>query len=114
VDLQSKVASFYIIMAGRPPTYRETREFFEDEVDELLEALSGWEEGGDEDLEHIAKEIGDVAVCLVAIAEAMGIEFEEACDIVAEDNLQNKIPTRGGKVRKKAGYVPPSMKRAVL
>ena len=114
MDLQSKVLNFYVTMTGRPPAYRETREYFEDEVDELLEALSGWEEGGDEDLEHIAKEIGDVAFCLVAIAEALGIEFEEAADIVAEDNLTQKIPTRGRKVRRKQGYEPPSMRRAVL
>jgi len=113
VDLQSKVASFYIIMAGRPPTYRETREYFEDEVDELLEALSGWEEGGDEDLEHIAKEIGDVAFCLVAVAEALGIEFEEACDIVADSNM-TKQPTRGGKVKKGNRYQEPDMRRAIL
>ena len=115
MDLQSKVLNFYVTMTGSPPNYREAREYFEEEVDELLSALSRWEEGDeDESIEHIAKEIGDAAFCLAALSDAMGIEFEEAADIVADDNLQNKIPTRGGKVRKRSGYLPPNMKRAVL
>lgn len=115
MDLQSKVTNFYMTLKGRPPTYREAREYLEEEFDELLAALTRWEEGDeDETIEHIAKEIGDAAFTLVAIADAVGVDYEEAAGIVAEDNLTNKVPTKTGKIRKKAGYVPPSMKRAVL
>jgi NTP pyrophosphatase (non-canonical NTP hydrolase) len=121
MDLQSQVSGFYMLMAGRPPNSREALEYFEEEVDELLEALDEWflavQNGAPTKpdlIAHVAKEIGDVAFCLVAIAEAVGVDYEEAADIVAEDNLQNKLPTRRGKVRKKQGYSPPSMKGAIL
>lgn len=122
MDLQSKVASFYWTMTGRAADYIEARERFEEEVEEFLEALDEWAlavEDGDEDaimeaLLHVAKESGDVSFTNAALCDTAGVDYDEAADIVADDNLQNKVPTRGGKVRKKAGYLPPSMKRAVL
>lgn len=116
MDLQSKVASFYTLMAGRTPSYQEARDYFEEEVDELLEALDAYHEAGDDDraaLLHIAKEVGDVAFTLVGLCEALGIEYEEAADLVAESNL-TKQPTPRGKVKKGLNYREPDMRGAVL
>lgn len=113
MDLQSRVLEFYMIHRGHGPDSVEAAGYFNDEVEELFEALeSYWSGGGD--LDHLAKEIGDVAFTLVAIAESLGIEYEVACDIVADDNRVNKISTRSGKIKKRDGYEPPSMKAAIL
>lgn len=69
-----------------------------------------------------AKETGVHIVTLNAVlhgrqwrglCEALGIEYEEAADLVAESNL-TKQPTPRGKVKKGLNYREPDMRGAVL
>lgn len=121
MDLQSKVASFYMMGKGRPPLYREAREYLEEEFDELLEALDEWalavEEGRDGDARrailHVAKESGDLSFTHAGLCEAIGIEYEEAADLVADSNM-TKQPTPNGKIAKGPSYREPEMSSAII
>lgn len=121
MDLQSKVTNFYVVMKGRPPTFQEAKEYFEEETEEFLDAMDEYEaamEGGDEDtimesLLHLAKESGDLSFTHAGLCEAVGIDYDEAAELVADANM-TKEPTSRGKVKKGSRYQEPDMRRSII
>lgn len=113
MDIQSKTVEFYMLHRGSLPSLAEALDMFIEESQELIEAVQRYL-AGEDTLDHVAKEIGDNGFVVAAIAEVLGVEYEVALDIVAEDNIHNKVQTRSGKIKRKEGYEPPSMKAAIL
>lgn len=115
---QEAVLEFYMAKRGGVADFHEAYRYLDEEVTEM------WEEMDDEvfsplDLsqvnrEKLAKEMADVLFTLYGVAISAGIDLDKAFDIVARDNLENKVRTESGKVGKREGYTPPSMEGALL
>ena len=62
---------------------------------------------------HLAKELADLLFTARGIARMAGIDLDDAFEIVATDNLTNKVLVESGKVRKKPNYFPPDLTYAL-
>lgn len=81
-----------------------------EEYAELVEAM---EEG---DVEHIAREMGDVLYILYGTALVYGIDLDAALEEIhraAMDKMDAGLRRDDGKIIKPPGFVPPDMSKAV-
>lgn len=99
---QGMVAAFYITKLGRLPTPREARACLLEEISELTQAVAL--DGPAAQL----KELADVVYVAYGYALARGWNLAEAFRLVHVSNM-TKEPTKAGKIRKGAAYVPPDL-----
>lgn len=118
---QDDVAEFYRVKRGSTPILEEASDYFIEECSEAYRELTARGEWSDEvlsiyevDREKLAKELADVLFTAYGVAIAAGIDLDVAFEIVARDNMENKVKTEDGKVQKREGYTPPNMEPALL
>lgn len=89
---------------------RLRRALLEEEFDELLKAID------EDDLAHIARELGDVLYVVFGTALVYGINLDEAFREIhraAMDKMRAGLRREDGKILKPPGFVPPDMTKAI-